>query len=290
MYKILIYLLLSFGIYGIILYVGSKSKIEFVNNIQNTSIIQKIKENIKGVNNRNLLNKYNKYLTTTSIVGLSLILSLISFIIFFIMIKVISTAIILSIPPLLFPTFFLKYIIKKEKSQIINILPMYVINIKNHITEENNIIKAMKNTNVEEPLKKYIDIFNLNIDKGMNVIKAMNILDNMVNIKQFSDYITACKACYTNGGNFTFVLEKYIEIITKENINKETTKEKAYSSTLTLGIMTVLNVIVIFAFVFTNKEYANIIQNTFMGHVILDINALSYMLIAYFIFQIYKEE
>lgn len=290
MYKIIIYLFLTFGIYGIILYIGSKSKIEFVNNIKNTSIIQKIKNNIKNANNRNLLGKYKKYITTTSIISISLALSLLSFTVFFITIKVFSTAIILSIPPMLFPIFFLRYVIRKEKSQIINILPMYVINIKNHITEENNIIKAMKKTTVEEPLKKYIDEFNSNIEKGMNVIKAMTILDNMVAVKQFSDYITACKACYTNGGNFSFVLEQYIRIITKENINKEKTKEKAYSSTMTLGIMTILNIIVILTFVFTNKEYANIMQNTFVGHVILDINALSYMLIAYFIFQIYKEE
>lgn len=290
MYKIIIYLFLTFGVYGIILYIGSKSKIEFVNNIKNTSIIQKIKNNIKNANNRNLLGKYKKYITTTSIISISLALSLLSFTVFFITIKVFSTAIILSIPPMLFPIFFLRYVIRKEKSQIINILPMYVINIKNHITEENNIIKAMKKTTVEEPLKKYIDEFNSNIEKGMNVIKAMTILDNMVAVKQFSDYITACKACYTNGGNFSFVLEQYIRIITKENINKEKTKEKAYSSTMTLGIMTILNIIVIFTFVFTNKEYANIMQNTFVGHVILDINALSYMLIAYFIFQIYKEE
>lgn len=290
MYKLLVYIIVTVGIYGVLLYLAGKSKLELVKSVKENNIVKNVQANVGIIYKRGMLKKQQKYITTFSIIILSVILCLISFGIFFKLFKVVSTAIILSIPFLLFPTLLLKFLVRKEKSQILAILPMYVINIKNHITEENNIINAIKQTSVEEPLNKYIVAFKINISKGVNVIKAMDMLDEAVNIKEFSDFIVACKACYTNGGNFAAVLERYIEMLTKENINRETTKEKAYSGVLTLVMMVILNVFVIFMFVFRNAEYANIIQNTFVGHVILDINAISYILIAYLTSKIYKEE
>ena len=86
------------------------------------------------------------------------------------------------------------------------------------------------------------------------------------------------------------MLERYINIITKENIHKESIKEKAHTDIITLLIMVVLNVLVLVMFVLTNKEYASIIRETFFGKLVLNFNALSYILIAYLISKIYKEE
>lgn len=290
MYKLLVYLLVTLGVYGLLVYIGSKSKLEIVKSVKENNLIKKVKNNVLVIYKRGILKKHQKYITTLSITLISVILCAISFVIFLRLFKVVSTAVILSIPFLILPTLFLKFMVKREKNQIISLLPMYVINIKNHITEENNIINAIKQTEVQEPLKKYIDVFKNNISKGINVIKAMDMLDEAVDVKEFSDYIVACKACYTNGGNFANVLERYIDMLTKENINRETTKEKAYSGVLTLAMMLILNIFVIFIFVFQNAEYAKIIRETFVGHVILDINALSYIFIAYLTSKIYKEE
>ncbi len=229
-------------------------------------------------------------LTPILLVIIMLALFAIFFIIFYSYVKVVTTSLILSLPFLFSPIIAFKILLNHEKSRIIKILPMYVVNIKNHIDRDNNIIGAIKRTTVEEPLKKYIDSFRNNISRGMNVIEAFNILRQDVNIKVFDGFVNACQVCYLNGGDFNEVLERYINIITKENIHKETTREKAYADIITLLIMVILNVLVAVMFVFTNKEYASIMRETVFGKLVLNFNALSYILIAYLISRIYKEE
>lgn len=214
----------------------------------------------------------------------------ISFVLFYSYLKIKSTAFILSLPFFLAPIIIIKILLNREKTQITRILPMYVVNIKNHISEDNNIITAMQRTIIEEPLRKYIDTFKTNVSRGMNVIEAFDKLKDAVNVKTFTVFINSCQVCYLNGGDFHKVLERYIEIITKENIHKESTKEKSYSDILTLMIMAALNVLVIVMFVLTNKEYAAIMRETFLGRMILNFNAISYIVIAYLISRIYKEE
>ena len=54
--------------------------------------------------------------------------------------------------------------------------------------------------------------------------------------------------------------------------------------------MLILNIIVILFFVLGNEEYAEIVRGTFVGQMILNFNAVSYMVIAWLISKIYKEE
>lgn len=231
-------------------------------------------------------NKLNPFL----LVIIMLIVFVLFFVLFYSYIKVVTTSVILSLPFLFSPIILFKILLNREKSRIIKILPMYVVNIKNHIDRDNNIIGAIQRTTVEQPLKKYIDEFKNNVSRGMNVIEAFNTLGQEVKVKAFDEFVNACQVCYINGGNFNEVLERYIDIITKENIHKESTKEKAYTDIITLLIMLALNVLVVVMFVFTNKEYASIMRETFLGKLILNFNALSYILIAYLISRIYKEE
>ena len=77
---------------------------------------------------------------------------------------------------------------------------------------------------------------------------------------------------------------------TKERMQKEETEEKAFSSVITLIVMMLLSVFVIITFVFANDEYANIIRTTAGGKVILNINAISYMVMSWIITRVYREE
>lgn len=242
-----------------------------------------------SVKRRLLPSKINK-LNPIVVLAVMLLLFLISFLLFNSYLKVTTVAIILSLPFFLSPILIIKILLNKEKSNIIKQLPMYVVNIKNHISDDNNIIGAIQRTSVEEPLRKYVDVFKTNIARGINVIEAFDILKEDVNVNSFTAFVNSCEVCYLNGGNFNKVLEHYINMITKENVHKESAKEKAHADILTLIIMIVLNVLVTVMFVFTNQEYAEIMRETFFGRLILNFNAVSYILIAYLISRIYKEE
>lgn len=255
-----------------------------------TKSYNKLSEYILIISKRNLFSKKINITSPLVLLTIMFILFIVMFFVFYLYIKVFSTAVILAIPFFLAPVLIIKILINKEKARIIKILPMYVVNIKNHISDENNIITAIQRTTVEEPLVKYIEGFKARISRGMNVVEAFDMLKKDVNVKVFDSFISACQVCYLNGGDFSKVLDRYINIITKENIQKESTKEKAYTDIITLIIMVVLNILVVVLFVFTNKEYAEIIRETFVGKLILNMNAFSYILIAYLVSRIYKEE
>ena len=260
------------------------------NKIENTKTFNKISNYILLSIKRKILPNRISKIGTLGVVAIMFFLFILAFLVFNIYLQVVSTSIILSIPFFISPIIIIKVLLNKEKSSIIKSLPMYIVNIKSHIADDNNIICAIQRTIVEEPLKKYVDVFKTNISRGMNVIEAFDLLKEEVNISMFTSFINACQVCYLNGGDFNKVLERYIDMITKENIHKEAIKEKAYSDILTLLIMIGLNILVIIMFIFTNEEYAEIIRETFVGRVILNMNAISYILIAYLISRIYKEE
>lgn len=238
--------------------------------------------------NRILSNKIR--INAIKVIVISIIIFLISTLVLYIYIKVLSTSVILSIPFLLSPLIISKILIRRNKEKISKQIPFYTINIKNQMKEENDIIQAIKRAKVEEPLAKYIEKFKLNVFSGMNVITAFERLKNDVGVKEFSELVDSFEVCYKNGGDFVKILEKFILMKTKERMQKEETEEKAFSSVITLIVMMLLSVFVIITFVFANDEYANIIRTTVGGKVILNINAISYMVMSWIITRVYREE
>ena len=229
-------------------------------------------------------------ITTLTVIIISAILFLIFVFILFIYIRILSTAVILSLPILISPIIISKILVIRNKEKISKQIPFYTINIKNQMKEDNDIVQAIKRTKVEEPLKKHIDKFKLNVFNGMNVISAMEKLKNDVDVKDFGEMIETFEVCYKNGGDFVKVLEKIILMKTKERMYKEETEEKAFTSVVTLIIMMLLSVFVIATFVFGNLEYANIVRSTFGGKLILNLTAISYMVMTWIIAKVYKED
>lgn len=229
-------------------------------------------------------------INSIKVMTISIIAFLISVLVLYMYIKVLSTSIILSVPFLLSPLILSKILIRRSKEKISKQIPFYTINIKNQMKEENDIIQAIKRARVEEPLAKYIEKFKLNVFSGMNVITAFEKLKNDVAVREFSELIDSFEVCYKNGGEFVKILEKFILMKTKERMLKEETEEKAFSSVITLIVMMLLSVFVIVTFVFANNEYASIIRSTVGGRLILNINAISYMVMSWMITRVYKEE
>lgn len=292
MYYFFIYLILMVvGFVIIYSLLGVFSKIKLDKKIKTDfNIVKKIEDQLLIMTKKRLIPPKLKFITPVFIISLMFVIFIISFSLFYSYLKVISTALILSLPFSISPIIIIRLYINKEKNSINRLLPMYAVNLKNHVSEDNNIIKAIQMTSVEEPLEKYIDKFTSNIKRGLNVIQAFEDLKNEVNIKNFDYLINSCETCYLNGGDFVKVLEQYINITTKENTEKESSKEKAYSDMLTLIIMVILNIFVVVCFVLANKDYAYIIRSTFVGRAILSLNALSYLVIAYLVSKMYKEE
>lgn len=286
--ELLIFAILYTIIYSLIIY-GRNIKFQIKNTEQNM-LFKKVVDVINVMYVKKLIKKSNKYISPLSLIFISLLIFLICFILVYSFLKVFIASVILSIPSLIFPYIILKLIIQYEKKKIKKLLPVYVINLKGHIASENNIILAIKQTRVEEPLNKYIIKFLLSVERGINIYDSFEMLKEEVAVSEFNNLIEAFKICYSSGGNFVTILEKYSSHINKQLVEEEKEKEKSLSSIITLIVMLILNIFLVVSYVYGNIEYANIIKENFVGRLILDVNAVSCVLCLFFLFKMYKME
>lgn len=234
--------------------------------------------------------KYGKLINSITIFVLSALCFVVTYVLSILTIKITSTAIILSAISFFVPNFVISICVNSKIQSIKTILPSYIVNLRNNVEVTNNIIDAIRVTKVEAPLSYSINKFNFRVQNGINVNQCFALLKKEVNIDTFHSLIDAFKVCYQNGGNFVNVLTKYIDIVSKENLEKAKLKENSTATILTLVIMIAINVFLLFSMILTNEEYRRTILQTTMGHIIINFSILSYVLIGYFVYKIFKME
>ncbi len=264
-------------------------KIKLKSNLETTKLANLIDDKIKYLIIYNGAKK-NKILTSITILLISIILAILTYFLSIFSIKIISTSIILSIVSFCVPYLAINLLVNSNIRKIKIILPSYIVNLKNNMEVTNNIIKAIKITKVEPPLEHSINVFNYKVEKGINVYQCFDELKENINIEVFSNLIDAFKVCYSNGGDFSRVLNKYIDIVSKENIEKSKLKENSSATILTLIIMVVINILLLFSVVLSNIDYRKIILESFAGHIIINFEIISYIIVVYFVYKVYKME
>jgi len=271
--------------------------------LENSKYIKlKLKSNLKTTKFASLLDnklryldiyngdQKNKKISAITIFSISVLISILTNFLSSISIKIVSTSIILSVVSFFVPYIIISIDVNKKVQKIKSILPSYIVNLKNNLEVTNNIIKAMRITKVEAPLEYSINNFNYKVERGINVYQCFDELKENVNIDVFSSLVDAFKVCYMNGGDFICVLNKYTDIISKENMEKAKLKENSSATILTLIIMVCINILLLFSVVLSNLEYSQIILGTLGGHVIINFEIISYLLVVYFVYKVYKME
>ena len=292
-FRVLISIILGLILYLILFYLFSNIKfvkLQIKRNILNLKIAQKIANNISILSkyslSSNILNKFS----ALPIIFISIIISILVYFLSILSIRIFSTSILLSLFSFSIPYILIDIMIQIKMGKIKTILPSYIVNLKSNIEVNNNIIKSINMTKVEEPLKSNIDIFNTKVNRGINVYKCFDELKESVNIENFTSLISAFKVCYANGGDYTNLLNKYINITSKENMQKAKLRESSNTTILTLCIMILINIFLLFSVILQNNEYSKIILETTAGHIIINFGIISYGIIAYFVYKIYKME
>ena len=287
-----IFILLSIIIYLMIYSVAIMKKLgnQTIYRIENSKIYRKMKIKIIKLIYVKNIQKAKNIFTPMAVMISSMLIILVTFIFVKCLLGSLSSALITAVIAGVLPYVLVNIILNIEKKRIKNQLPSYIINIKNHIENSNNITLAMRDTEVLEPLSKYVRKFNNIITSGVNIQKAFDILKSEVDIKIFTSFVNAVSTCNDNGGNFNAVLSRFSEMTIKENIEKEKLKETTYSSMLTLGIMLLINIYILITFVFSNGEYSKLIKETIVGNIILNLSILTYAFIGYLIIKIYGTE
>ncbi len=220
-------------------------------------------------------------ISTITILFLSTVAFIATFILTYKYLNMFISSIILSSFAFFLPYYIIKYFSYCKKNKIIKMFPNYIISLKSYTDVNNDIIEAFKRVNVEEPLNTYIERFNISLQKGVKIYDAFETLKRNINIKKINQFITLLQFCYIYGGNFGNLLDKFSKIQMKTNLQRETEKQKIFSSKLVLIVLIILNMYILFGFILTNNEYYDILVKTFIGNLILNINLLSYIFIFY---------
>lgn len=221
---------------------------------------------------------------------ITIILYIISSILVYSLIKVLIASLILSLPVLLIPFLIFKAYEIKEKKRILKLLPVYALNLKNNIKSDNNIVLAIKRTKVDKVIKRHIDVFVKEIDRGVNIYDAFNKLDKAIGVSEFSDLIHAFQVCFKSGGEFAKVLDMYSKQVSEKLLLNEKEQEKSLSTIITLVVMVALNVMMLFMYIPKNYEVQQIFSSNMFGRLLIDLNAIATLICLYFLFKIYKME
>lgn len=261
--------------------------ISFLNNI---NYIKKYVYSINEIKENKMINKYNSILNGTLMIALSIITFIIIYIIVFFFTGVYSLAFLSAFPALFLSNFIIKYILNNHKEKIIRALPGYIINLRNYVEIDNNIVAALDKVTCPNILSIYINRFNIAVKKGTNVILAFENMKKQINIKMVSEILTLLQSCYIYGGNYKTFLERYEKNINKIILEREKVSQELFSSNIVLAFMICINIYILITYIFLNNEYKTVMIGSFVGVVILNANILSFYLISYIIYKIKKLE
>lgn len=254
------------NIYNLVTIGINKIKSIKINNKKNLNIIKKI----EYFNRLNL----GKHINIKLLLILMLILSVVLSIIFIINTKIIVFSIILSIFISSIPIQYISFknnLFKRSFNQNLNLL---IINLKNNVKNNNDIVFAIKKTIKNNTLKMYFEDFVYAINNGVNVIEAFEYTKDYFNISEFTNLISIFQNCYVYGGNYYNILKNAEEQI-KEKKKLYNKFYKANTEMIsTLIIMLFINLYIVFSFILSNKEYINLYLNTIIGKIIIDINLI----------------
>jgi Flp pilus assembly protein TadB len=268
----------------IIIFANYNKEIAFKNvaieKISKLSIFKKIAYSIIE-SNISFKIKNTNIISTTSIFIVSILISIIIFIYSYNFLNLFLSSSILAIFTFFIPYLMIRYLSHLRKERILKVFPNYVVNLKNYTDVNNDIIDALRRANSDVLLEKYINKFNISLQKGVKIYDAFESLKRNINIKKINQFLTLLQFCYIYGGNFSELLDKFSKIQMKINIQIEKEKQKTFSSKFVLIILIIINIYILFGFILNNSEYYDILTKTFVGNLILNINILSYIFIFY---------
>lgn len=178
---------------------------------------------------------------------------------------------------LFIPFIVLDFIIDKKDIQIRNNFTNMVLQLRNYAQIQNDVMFCFKSVqnDVSYPFDLYIKEFLVHVNSGDDVVNSFQIIKEKVDFKIGKCFFDNICFCLVYGGDFKKLLNKTYQIM--KDINEEQRKRKLEmkSAAIILYIMIFLDFLVYFTYVKSNKIYMDILQNSFIGNVVLLINIIS---------------
>ncbi len=189
--------------------------------------------------------------------------------------KIVILSLIVSLPFGIIPMAIINYIGEYKTKKIEKIFLNFLLQLKNYTKINNDIIFAMQQVEVLEPLQSYINIFLIEVNSGIKFEKAIENLKEKISIGVFKNFLSNLEHCYLYGGSFTDLIDKSYKIISEIQTEKNNRIQETKSARIALYILMFLNIFVYITNIKNNYENYIIMQKTIIGNFILYWNFIS---------------
>lgn len=188
---------------------------------------------------------------------------------------------IIAAPSFFFPILLLKMMSEYNDEKIEKIIPNFLLQLKNYTQISNDIIYAFKEVETIEPLQRYLNKFLIEINSGVNFESAIDNLNEKIKVRELENLFNNIKKCYISGGSFAELINKSYYMISMIQKEKMQRKEETRGARLVLFILILLDLIVYFTYINSNKENYIIMRKSIIGNMILYWNFISIWLLIF---------
>lgn len=217
------------------------------------------------------------FVTVGIIIGIGVISFCIVFLLSTFLFELRSIRYIISVPFIFTGIILIKLLAEKEQRKLEAGLSDFFIQLKAALKVNSDIIEALRRiqNNVLEPFSTYTKQMLNEINAGKLPEIALENFAHKINIEKFSFYINNVRHCHIYGGNISLLTEKTQEIISQAIKQKKKREKETKSACIVLYILIVIDFYMYFSFINANSYYSTLINETFIGQMIVNINFVS---------------
>ncbi len=217
----------------------------------------------------------NLLVNPISIISFSILCVVFVYLMAFNFFKVVAISCIISVPCFFIPMVILNFMGECKTRKIEKIFLNFLLQLKSYTKINNDILFAMEQVEVMEPLKSHIHIFLIEVNSGIKFEKAIQNLKEKINIDVVRSFFSNIEHCYLYGGNFTELIEKSYVLINEIQTEKNNRMQETRSARFALYTLMFLDIFVYITSIKNNYENYTIMRKTVIGNVILYWNFIS---------------
>lgn len=214
------------------------------------------------------------FITIGMIIFIGVITFIIVFLLTYLAFPLKSVRYIISLPFLFTGVVIIKLFSNKEQKKLENGLSDFFIQLKAALKVNSDIIEALRRiqNSVLEPFSTYTKQMLNEINAGKLPEIALENFANKINIEKFSFYINNVRYCHVYGGNISLLTEKTQEVINEAIKQKKKRYKETQSACIVLYILIIIDFYIYFTFINSNLYYRTLINETFIGQLIVNMN------------------
>ncbi len=181
---------------------------------------------------------------------------------------------IISLPFLASGIVVLEIIAEKKQEKLEDGLSDFFIQLKSALKVNTEIIEALRKiqNNILEPFSTYTKQMLNEINAGKLPEEALANFANKIGIEKFSFYINNVRYCHIYGGNIYLLTQKTQEVINEAIKQKKKRKIETRATCTVLYILIIIDFYMYFSFIASNQYYLRLMNETFIGQAIVNIN------------------